>query len=101
MALAVRVEVLGHDDRSIEVVGQGGDKPGECSYPACGGPDHDEVRKRVVRQCSSLPAALRVFSWCPRSLKNDPTGTGHQPCILQCYGRGRDRMTGVVECTMR
>jgi hypothetical protein len=26
-----------------------------------------------------------------------PASTGHQPCILQCYGRGRDSIARVVD----
>ncbi|MCD6054653.1 MAG: hypothetical protein K0Q96_1845 [Rubrobacteraceae bacterium] len=61
MALALGVEVLGHDDGGIEVLGQGGDQPGERPDPTGGRSDYDKVRNRVVRQCSSLLAVSRVF----------------------------------------
>jgi uncharacterized protein YmfQ (DUF2313 family) len=62
---------------------------------------HDEVRKRIVRQCSSLPAALWMFSWCPRSPKNDLRQ--HRTLILY-FTMLRTEVrpqASVVKCTMR
>ena len=102
MALAVGVEVLGHDDGSIEIVGREETNPESAAIP----PAEDPTTTRCVNELSANAPPYRLpadFSRCPQSPKNDSREQSPPINIFyNAYGRGCEHLTQAllnVQCS--